>query len=93
MSPVNYLKLKINRKIAVVFAALVIVLIVTNPSRNNYFDYLGYSKEDEDYLSVKRETNFFVCSIYSYKRGESEESRVKHFGILGNFFQIEKKNY
>lgn len=61
---------------------LLLILIVTNPSPNQFREYSGWRQ----YHSVHRRWNLFVCSIYE---GDWDKSyRPIYIGVLGNFFIV-----
>src|ERR1700750_3265887 len=65
-----------------VIGAIILILIITNPSVKAFKDYLGHGNEG----GLSRQANFFIFSIY-LNWGNSAE----YFGIAGNFYQINNK--
>jgi hypothetical protein len=68
------------KKIYYWLIAILLLLIITNPSSKSFKDFIGCS----ECAGLTKPYNFFVCSIYEYKyHGE-------YFGILDNFILTEK---
>lgn len=69
------------------FAVIIVCLVITNPSRSTFRDYLGFSTKLEEITVIRREKNFLICSIHSwgYINGKKEG---KYLGIVGNFFLL-----
>jgi len=61
--------------------ALLIILIVTNPSISAFKAYRGR----DSYEGLRKSSNWFVFSIY-------REHANKYLAILGNFFFIEPRS-
>lgn len=78
------MKLSRTQKTGIFVGFLLIVLISTNPSRSDFKDFLGYPSYMYELMEVKREGNYFVCSIYSASEG-------KYIGFAGNFYKISPK--
>jgi hypothetical protein len=77
---ISYLTLKKNIfKIAIVLAFLISILIITNPSREDFASNQHWKGD----LYLGREKNYFIFSIYSNKFYNK-----RYIGILGNFYEI-----
>ena len=69
---------------------IIVVLILTNPSRSAFTSYLHQSGS----AGIGRKYNFFVCSIYSdnnnsgYRGGSFHPKTDLYIGFLGNFIQL-----
>lgn len=86
----------IVKYVAIIIITVSAILIITNPSRSSFMDYVGESS----YKGLKRESNFFLFSIYKqtdYTEGYSRYTRSHYYvdgdeseylGIAGNFFHI-----
>ena len=77
----NYiLQIIVNKKMASILIACVIVLIITNPSID---EFRSHQHAAPTYYVTKmgRDENFFIFSIYS-------DQGVKYLGVLGNFFEL-----
>ena len=61
------------------------LLIISNPNLTAFKEYLRHS----GYGGIKRERNFFVCSVYSFN-GYFNNGNGKYLAIIGNFFLLEK---
>jgi hypothetical protein len=76
----------------VVLFAVILLLVVSNPSITSFKANQGA----ESYDGLIRKYNFFICSIYECKNGsDAWESgsngtaiRGRYIGVLGNFFMI-----
>lgn len=75
--------------------AVIAILVITNPSPDSFNKYAsgkswhyasnygsGGSNVIYDTVIIRRDWNFFICSIYSVHTGQ------QYFAILGNFFMI-----
>lgn len=76
------MKLSRTQKTWIIVGSLLIVLISTNPSRSDFKDFLGYPSGMYERMEVKRERNYFVCSVYSSMLDG------KYIGFAGNFYEI-----
>lgn len=59
--------------------AILLLLIITNPSQKAFKEYLGTNS----YSGLQRTNNFFVCDIF-------KNEDIKYVGFLGNFFRLDK---
>ena len=77
------MKLTTKHKLFIILGLLVAFMMATNPSREDFANFKGYTPIEiaKQYIMIRRDKNYFVCSIYS-------ESNTKYLGILGNFFPI-----
>jgi len=88
------MKKKIYKLIIIGIGAILLILIITNPSKEKYTEYLitqgcYMGKEEGPVAYWGRERNYFIFSIYTYHNEYpfSFESR-KDIGILGNFYSL-----
>ncbi|PWG82056.1 hypothetical protein DDR33_03280 [Pararcticibacter amylolyticus] len=70
-------KSSISQRSKYIIMGILLVLILTNPSRSSFTSYLHKSHYD----GVGREFNGLVFSVYSYKD-------IRYLGILGNFIRM-----
>ncbi len=59
---------------------LIIIMSITNPTRNQFSDYKGWPRKDFA-IPVQRTFNGIFFSIYEY-------NSEKYFGVLLNFFKM-----
>ncbi|MDP4284108.1 MAG: hypothetical protein Q8891_06770 [Bacteroidota bacterium] len=88
--------MKFTKKILILIGALMVILIITNPS---YSSFKNYTK-DFALLNVHTNTrtafNGFIFSVYLEdiaKVGEDNNihiTTVKYLGILSNFFELSR---
>ncbi|WP_419788901.1 hypothetical protein HDF19_10085 [Mucilaginibacter sp. E4BP6] len=69
------------KKSLYILGGIILLFIITNPSISAFKAYIG----SNTYSGLKRTTNLFVCSIYKH-------NGVNYFGVVGNFFDIQKSN-
>jgi hypothetical protein len=69
-----------RKKLLIGLGVILVIMLITNPSIKDFEEY-------ENSRNVKREYNFFVCSIFKHYND-------RYLGILGNFFELkERKEY
>lgn len=84
--------MKLKNKILIGLGIVAVVLIATNPTKNDF-------KEQTTHEADKRDYNFFVCSVWSYSYPSTERDsatnrridinvKEKYLGALGNFFKV-----
>ena len=84
----------LKQKVLAVFVGLLLILAITNPTKNDLLDYLGKPHSEAGSYGVKRNSNFLIFSFYEVlgkKNGYYEndrESSKYYFGILKNFFDL-----
>ena len=99
------MKKKIYKWILIGFGAILLILIITNPSNSGFKEYLssqGYQMDnktlkDESDFSYGRENNYFIFSYFKYTYGvgayeEYHKISKKYFGVFGNFYECKKDN-
>ena len=72
---------------SVLFILLLIILLIGNPGRTKFKEYLGYddSGTSKPYKTAMRRTqNFLLFSIYTHE----EAGKDVYLGILWNFFRV-----
>jgi hypothetical protein len=69
-----------KKKVLYVLGAILLVLIITNPTLKDYKDFKGSNGD----FHPRRISNFFVCSVYV--------GAGKYLGVLGNFYKINTNN-
>ena len=57
---------------------ILLVLIVTNPTMNDFKDFVGY---DNGSHMLNKIHNYFICSTYW-------DNATHYLGVFGNFFEI-----
>lgn len=93
------MKKKIYKWILIGIGAILLILIVTNPSSNRYDEYLkanGFKLEGitNDYTQEDthpywgRASNYFIFSTFKYNDGSYGYIPDRHVGILGNFYEL-----
>lgn len=81
------MKLKLYQKILILLAIPFTILIMTNPSYQDFKNFIGPSTGD----SVTRERNYFFYSTYKLVFYYNGKEYPHHFiGILGNFYEVKK---
>lgn len=91
------MKKKIYKWFLIGIGAILLILIITNPSNESYTQYLranGCRLDETKEYHVQpywgRESNYFIFSKYKYNDGyDVSRGRKEHFGILGNFYELE----
>lgn len=72
-------------KLSKIAAAVLLVLLLTNPSKSDFKSFLHTDNDD----STGRKVNLFILSIYSYRyHGYSTNLENHYLGVLGNFVQL-----
>jgi hypothetical protein len=69
------------KKALYALAAIVFLLMMTNPGHSSFQKFLG-----EKDKNTNRKANFLVCSIYS-------ADDKSYFGILNEFYKIDQRNH
>lgn len=72
------MKLSKKNKFSLAIAALLLILIVTNPSASAFRTYRGYSTYD----GLRRPVNLFILS-------EWQDGYRKYIGLFGNFIRVD----
>jgi len=90
------MKKKIYKLIIIGIGAILLILIITNPSKEKYTEYLTTkgvylgSAGSRSYWG--RESNYFIFSIFSFHNGETLDSPFfytrKDIGVFGNFYSL-----
>jgi hypothetical protein len=81
------MKLKLYQKALILLAISLAILIITNPSYQDFKNFIGHSSGD----SVTRDRNYFVCSTYKVTFYFDGKEYPNYFiGILGNFYEVKK---
>jgi len=70
-----------KKKYVYVIGAIILVLVITNPSYSSFKAYLG--DEEARTSDTRRTTNLFICSKYS-------ANDRNFFAIAGNFIELER---
>ena len=80
---------KKQKKKFIINAVLVLIFIlfmITNPTKQEYLQFSGWSEPPESiHIQIER-VNFFIFSTYTPI--VAHESGITHLGIMGHFFQI-----
>lgn len=72
--------------IGTLFVLIIILFMITNPTKQEYLQFSGWSEQPESiHIQIER-VNFFIFSTYTPI--VAHESGITHLGIMGNFFQI-----
>jgi len=72
--------------IGTLFVLIIILFMITNPTKQEYLQFSGWSEQPESiHIQIER-VNFFIFSTYTPI--VAHESGITHLGILGHFFQI-----
>lgn len=80
------MKFQVKKRTLVVICVF-IFLLFTNPTRNDFAEYLGLSPKDSSYLQdIRKKNNFFILSIYE----DDQNGTGIYIGFLKNFFRISK---
>ena len=87
---------KILKYVAVFIAAILLVLIVTNPSVKQFKEYIG--ERDWQYFDVtyKRTNNYFIFSTYSFsysKRNNVNGGFSREYHLTQNELIVASGNY
>jgi hypothetical protein len=75
------------KKIHYVIIAVILFLLITNPSMKAFKEHVGYSTQLERYFVYSRKMNLFVCSTFNFNYSSVNDS---YFAIAGNFFLISR---
>jgi hypothetical protein len=73
--------MKIYKSILYTIVIILTFLVFTNPSMNDFKEYLG---EYNEFRANKRVKNYFIFSIYEAK----DYGPVRYYGIMKNFYLI-----
>jgi len=72
--------------ISALFVLIIILCMNTNPTKQEYLQFSGWSEPPKSiHIQIER-VNFFIFSTYTPI--VAHESGITHLGILGNFYQI-----
>lgn len=72
------------RNVWIVLGVIVFILIVTNPSKKDFDQYLGTeNKIGGLIIRTHRVKNYFLFGYYEYNLGDKQGV---YFAILGNFY-------
>lgn len=87
--------MKFTKKISILIAVIIIILIITNPSYKKFQDYSKEFKVVGVYSTSKKTFEGFLFSIYTKQVAQvgDEHTHVftlKYLGILSNFFEISR---
>jgi hypothetical protein len=63
-----------------------LVLIVLNPTRRDFLEFLGKPLGNVGYDNLSRKANLLIFSIYC-----DEENNITYLGIFKNFIKIKKE--
>lgn len=80
------MKLTNKQRAYSIITVTIILLIITNPSRSDFIEHLGYPKKVTDMILIRRESNFLIFSIYT-----DQLYTGKYLGIAKNFFKLNPK--
>ena len=75
------------KKIYYIPIAILLLLIVTNPSPKEFRSFLLIAQNSTAPFIAGRERNFFIFSIY-YGDGTFTANDNRYIGVLGNFFYL-----
>lgn len=82
----KYFFIKWRKQFIYSIAAVLILLIVTNPSLKAFKEYYGMPSRLSGDISYSKNRNYFIFSKFSID--ESNEPTRMYLGILGNFFKL-----
>ncbi len=75
-----------------VLGLLLILFLVTNPSKNDFDDFIGLTSMNNVLIVSTRERNYFLFSHYKVTMAAFGQSDADvYLGLLGNFFLVEGK--
>lgn len=79
------------KKVYYIPIAILLLLIVTNPSMKAFKEYIGRPQRIDE--RITRKSNFLIFSIYTDDQNGDDFNGVqgyhsKFVGVLGNFFRI-----
>lgn len=74
--------MNLKKPLTILAIAILIVLLLTNPSRSNFASYLHSSSVEY----IGRDKNYFIFSIYSIR---IENIIKRYYGVFGNFYLID----
>ncbi len=77
--------MKKYKKIWMVIFSILLFLIITNPSLQNFKEYKGIEPEAQYDKAVRRNYNFILFSIYQQSNGEGLYYDNYYLGIAANF--------
>lgn len=90
--------MKFSKKVTIAVIALIVVLIISNPS---YIKFKNYSQEfnvDGVHINCKQTFNGFLFSVYAKEVAQAKWPNgshivvVRYLGILSNFFELSRSN-
>jgi hypothetical protein len=68
-------------------AAVSIFLIVTNPSMDNFKEFVGGTPYEKKLINYRRVSNYWIFSVYQYSIDRSYD----YIGIMSNFYPLKSK--
>jgi len=74
------------KKIWLIPIAIIIILIIGNPGKQQFKDYLGVKSDSE----IRKKYNFLIFSIWTYEYNAHDHYTNVYLGIAFNFFQTIK---
>ena len=72
----------------IIVASIIIFLIATNPSLQNFKEFKGIEPVAENNLAVRKNYNFVLFSIYQQADDNGYYHSVYYVGTAYNFFQF-----
>ena len=72
--------------ISALLVLIFILSIATNPTKQEYLQFIGQEEIPESIHIQLEEVNFFIFSTYT--PFVAHESGITHLGIFGHFYQI-----
>lgn len=75
--------MKLPAKIWIVTGCILLLLIILNPSRKDFEEYLGRNT----YTYLKKSNNWLLFSIYE---DDNQDVPDKYMGVLSNFIKLDK---
>jgi hypothetical protein len=78
---------------AAIFGGIILILLVTNPSKNDFADFLGKAEDTptRNVLIFKMKDNF-IFSNYDYMLSD-KNVRGSYVGIFGRFYLVRGEKY
>ncbi len=77
------MKLTAKQKILIVSGIILAFISLTNPDRNDFINFLGYPKVISDAMTIRKEKNYIICSVFS-----ENFKKKRYLGICGNFYEL-----
>ncbi len=76
------------KKWQIITFIILFLLIILNPSPSDFKTFTGIEKNIPEEITLQRDANFLIFSIYSYHNEQRDYENRKYIAILKNFIAL-----